>query len=369
MDIDQWIHCIREAYESSGKAFSAKEREVLLQELPEDSQSVDESTRNVIAETIELVTRYFFRKATLRETFGSIERVEQRFGHSIESNYDVSSGPFIDIAKTYWTYQLEIQDLPPEYHKLVLARVLFQVHGDIASVFFPTPGPAVIWVRQRRETQKELLEEYAPEMDVDVFLNNNPLLGTSKGHIAKTVFNEKVWVRCPNHSCLRFIKIPNTVKQLEIKCPKCKKSFLFPAEELLWLNHLAPHFHPTPSKIKSLENLRQLLDIPDEDFMMLILSTTWATEQLQRKLYAEMKEMYPKASDKEIFKVIIKSRTEESIPFGMGLDISDEEMEEAVQSMNSLDDLVEFVLSKEKGEPGWPDPFGIGNRIEEILKG
>ena len=367
MNIDQWVHCIREAYESSGKAFSAKEREAILQKLPEETLRVGESTRNVIGETIELFTHYFFKKVTLGETFGSIERVKQRFGRSIESNYDVSSGPFIDMAKTYWTYQLELHDLSPAYSNLALARILFQIHGDIASVFFPTPGPAVIWVRQRREMQKKLLEEYAPEIDADIFLNNNPLLGTSKGRVAKTVFNEKVWVRCPNHSCLRFIKIPNTVKQLEIKCPKCKKSFLFPAEEVLWLNRLAPLFHPTPGKVKSLENLRQHLDIPDEDFTMLILSTTWATEQLQRKLFAEMKEMYPKASDKELFKVIIKSRTEESIPFG--LDISDKEMEEAVQSMNSLDDLIEFVLSKEKGEPDWPDPFGIGNRIEEILKG
>ena len=373
MNIDQWIHCIREAYESSGKAFPTKEREVLLQELPEDSQSVDESTRNVIGETIELVTRYFFKKVTLGETFGSIERVEQRFGHSIESNYDVSSGPFIEMAKTYWTYQLEIQDLSPEYHNLVLARVLFQVHGDIASVFFPFPGPTILWVRGRRETQRELLEEYAPEMDVDVFLNNNPLLGTSKGRIAKTVFNEKVWVRCPNPNCLKFLKIPNTVKRLEIKCPRCKKSFLFPAEELKWLNHLEPHFHPAPDKIKELENLRQLWTIPGEVFWEGIIGTYWATEQLQRKLYEERKQMNPRASDKEIFKVIIKSRTGESIPYGMGLDISDKEIEGAVQSMNSLDNLVDFVLSKERKqvseEPSGLDLFGVGSKIEEILKG
>jgi hypothetical protein len=241
-----------------------------------------------------------------------------------------------------------------------------QVEGNVGSVLFPFPGPAIIWVRERRETQQELLEEYATGMDINAFLSNNPLLGTSKGRIAEAVFNEKVWVRCPNLNCLRFVKIPNTGKRLEITCPKCKKSFLFPTEELIWLNHLAPHFHPAPHKIKELENLRQLWNIPDEVFAMGIIGTDWATEQLQRKLYEEAKQMNPKASDKEIFREIITSRTENQIP--LGLDMNEEEVDKAVESINSIDDLVDFVLSKESEEPPWPDPFGVRGKIEEILR-
>jgi len=371
MNIEQWVSCIAEAYKTVVEAFSPRKKEMLLEELPEDDVNINQDIKDIINETVELLTRYFFKKVTLRETFGSIAGVEQRFGRSLEANYDISSGPFIDMAKTYWTYHLEIQDIAPKYHSLVLTQVLFQVNGDIASVFFPTPGPAIIWVRQRRETQRELLEEYAPGMDINAFLGNNPLLGTSKGRIAEAVFNEKVWVRCPNPSCLRFLKIPNTVKRLEITCPKCKKSFLFPAEELLWLNHLAPHFHPTPRKIKELEDLRQLWSIPDEVFAMGIIGTYWATEQLQRKLYDEAKQMNPRASDKEIFKEMIASRTENRIP--LGLDMDEEEIDKAVESISSIDNLVDFVLSKESeevsAEPPWPDPFGVRTRIEEILRG
>ncbi len=390
MNIEQWISCIAEAYETAGEAFSPPKKEMLLEELPEDSPNIDLATRlgieagvtpkpleiqdeslnDVIDDTKELVTRYFFKKVTLRETFGPITRVEQKFGHSLEANYGISSGPFIDMAKTYWTYQLEVRDLFPKYYNLVLAQVLVQVEQqDIGSVFFPFPGPIIHWVRGRRETQRELLEQYAPEMDIDAFLDNNPLLGTSKGRIAKAVFNEKVWVRCANPNCLKFLKIPNTVKRLEIKCPKCKKSFLFPAEELKWLNHLEPHFHPAPDKIKELENLRQLWTIPGEVFGLGIIGTYWATEQLQKKLYEEAKQMNPRASDKEIFREIITSRTENRIP--LGLDMNEEEVDKAVESINSIDDLVDFVLSKESeevsAEPPWPDPFGVGSKIEEIL--
>lgn len=370
MNIEQWISCIAEAYDTAGEAFSPRKKEMLLEELPEDNVNINQHTKDIINETVGLVTRYFFKKASLGETFGSIVRVEQRFGHSLETNYDISSGPFIDMAKTYWTYQEEIFDLTAEQRNLVLAQVLFQVNGDIGSVFFPFPGPIILWVRGRRETQRELLEELAPGMDIDAFLDNNPLLGTSKGRIAKAVFNEKVWVRCPNPNCVRFLRIPNTVKRLEIKCPKCKKSFLFPAEELKWLNHLEPHFHPAPCKIKELENLRQLWNIPDEVFAMGIIGTDWATEQLQRKLYEEAKQMNPRASDKEIFREIITSRTENRIP--LGLDMNEEEVDKAVESISSIDDLIDFVLSKESKEaseePPWPDPFGVRSRIEEILR-
>jgi len=387
MNIEQWIFYISEAYKEARETLSPRKKEMLLGELPEDSSSLDQPTRlgmeagvipkpleiqdeslnDVIDETKELVIRYFFKKVTLGETFGSITRVEQKFGHSLEANYDISTGPFIDMAKTYWTYQLEVKDLFPKYHNLVLAQVLLEVESRIGSVFFPFPGAIILWVRQRRETQRELLEEYAPEMDINAFLGNNPFLGTSKGRIAKTVFSEKVWVRCPNPSCLRFLKIPNTVKRLEVTCPKCKKSFLFPAEELHWLNHLPPYLHPTPHKIKELENLRQLWGIPDEVFATMgIAGTDWATEQVQRQLFERGKDEAPRASDKEIFREIITSRTENRMPFG--LDISEEEIDKAMESINSIDDLARYILLKESKEPYWPGPLGIRNRIEEILR-
>lgn len=210
MNIEQWISVISEAYETSGVRFSPRAREILLEELPKDNESINQDTDCLINESVELVTRYFFKKASLGETFGSIVRVEERFGHSLETNYDISSGPFLDVAKSYWTYREEIFDLTAQQRDLVLAQVLFQVNTDIGSVFFPFPGPAIIWVRHRRETQMELLEKYAPEMDINAFLSNNPLLGTSAGRVANTIFKERVWVRCPNPNCLKFLRIPNT---------------------------------------------------------------------------------------------------------------------------------------------------------------
>ncbi len=386
MNIDQWISCISEAYKEAGETFSPAKKEILLGELPQDSPNTDQATRlgieagviskpieiqdkslnDVVDETKELINRYFFRKVPLGETFGSITRVEQKFGHSLEANYDISSGPFIDMAKTYWTYQLEVKDLFPEHHTLVLAQVLLQVNFEIGGLFFPFSGPIILWVGGRRETQRELLEEYTTGMDINAFLSNNPILGTSKGRIAETIFNERVWVRCPNPNCLRFLKMPNTVKALKVTCPKCRTSFRFPARNLQWLNHLRPDIHPGPYKADELENLRQLYNIPHKFFAMRVLSSPWATRRIQDSIYAQFREKMPKASEKEILKAVFASRVFLPTPFGYKM--TEEEINEAMESINSLEDLTAYFIKRDGAEePAPPDPFGIGARIDEIL--
>lgn len=386
MNIDQWILCISEAYKEAGETFSPRKKEILLGELPQDSPNTDQATRlgieagvipkpieiqdeslnDVIDETKELITHYFFKKVPLGETFGSITRVEQKFRHSLEANYDISSGPFIDMAKTYWTYQLEVKDLFPEHHNLVLAQVLLQVNFEIGGLFFPFSGPIILWVGGRRETQRELLEEYTTGMDINAFLSNNPILGTSKGRIAETVFNERVWVRCPNPNCLRFLKMPNTVKVLKVTCPKCRTSFRFPVRDLQWLNHLRPDIHPELYKVDELENLRQLYNIPHKFFAMRVLSSPWATRRIQESIYAQSREKMPKASEKEILKTVFASRVFLPTPFGYKM--TEKEINEAMESINSLEDLTAYFIERDEAEePALPDPFGIGARIDEIL--
>jgi len=173
MNIDQWIHEVSKAYQTFGMQFSSNKKALLFEEL---SESSTQAQKEIVSETIEVMSRFFFKKASQGETFGSLSRVEERFGQSIEENYGMQSGPFIDLAKSYWTYKVEVGDLFPDHHSLALSQALLGVENDIASVFFPTPGPMQIPVHQRRETQRQLLQEYAPEIDIERFLSDNPML-------------------------------------------------------------------------------------------------------------------------------------------------------------------------------------------------
>ena len=82
MNIDQCVSCIIETYKITGGTFSPHEKELLLEKLPENVLKIDEDTRyaskhglfaegfvtqckslnDVIEETKDIITRYFFRK-------------------------------------------------------------------------------------------------------------------------------------------------------------------------------------------------------------------------------------------------------------------------------------------------------------------
>lgn len=191
MTINAWCREVKKALLLSKRKFSEKEEKSLLTDAIEEASdegrklteeagitpsSIKSGLEKFYDETYETLIAYFFKKASRGEPFGRIERVKERFGKTLEENYLISSGPFLDLAKTYWTFKIEVQDLFPENYKKLISQVLLKVEFDVAKYFFPTPGPASMPVEIRVEAQKELLKEYMPEVDIDLFLKNNPIL-------------------------------------------------------------------------------------------------------------------------------------------------------------------------------------------------
>lgn len=177
MNIDQWITQILQAYQLSGKNFSQEKKAFLLSEL---SENISPGQKQILAEAYDVITRIFYSKASRGETFGSLSRINENFGRTLEDNYGLTSGPFLGMAKAYWTFKIEVQDLFPEYHKYVLSQILLRVETDVSSVFFPTPG-IMMPVSLRRTTQRQLLKEYAPNMDIERFFSESPVLKVSAG--------------------------------------------------------------------------------------------------------------------------------------------------------------------------------------------
>lgn len=173
MNIEQWLQHLSKAYQAMGESLTEEKKQILLAEISGESP---QHMKTVAAEAYNIMFSYFFKIAAKGTPFGDLSRVQERFGSSLEVNYGLSSGPFIDMAKTYWTYKLEVLDLFPAHSNLALSQVLGKVEGDVASVFFPTPGPMSIPVQHRIKTQKELLREFAPEIDIEAFISQNPIL-------------------------------------------------------------------------------------------------------------------------------------------------------------------------------------------------
>lgn len=173
MDANQWVAQFSIAFAAKGAALSDSFRRFLLSPLPERCTRAQTET---IAKAKAMMTTLLFQRAKSGSVFGELARVQQQFARTLEENYGLTSGPFLALARAFWTFKIEVNDLLPDHSDLLLTQVLMAVEEEVAGVFFPTPGPAVISVEKRREAQRLFFAEYAPDFDVDRFLNESPIL-------------------------------------------------------------------------------------------------------------------------------------------------------------------------------------------------
>ena len=83
------------------------------------------------------------------------------------------------------------------------------------------------------------------------------------------------------------------------------------------------------------------------------------------------KEEMPKASEKELLEAVFRTRIFPQNP--AGLKMTEEEIRKEIKNINTLNDLVEYFIRRDKEEPRFQrDILGIGkkiaNKIDNILK-
>lgn len=174
MKVEQWLSLFEAGFNYVNKTFTEEEKSFLCKQY---AKELPEYEKVHAFEMVDIFTRYFFSKAAVGETFGPISKVELEFGRTLEENYGLNEGPFLNLAKSYWTYRFELDNylsLTGGY-ELILDGILRQVEINVASLFFPTPGTASIPVNKRVEDQKQFLKEYAPNIHVKRFLLENPI--------------------------------------------------------------------------------------------------------------------------------------------------------------------------------------------------
>lgn len=136
--------------------------------------------------------------------------------------------------------------------------------------------------------------------------------------------------------------------------------------EISWLEQLPSNLRPKDDKVEKLENLRSHYLLPNEIFIGIILSSPAITRQVQKNVYELAKEKMPNASEKELLEAVFRSRIFPQNP--AGLKMTEEEIQKEIENINSLNDLIEFFIQRDKEEARFTrDLFGIGSEIAKKI--
>jgi len=116
-----------------------------------------------------------------------------------------------------------------------------------------------------------------------------------------------------------------------------------------WYLLLRSELRPTEERINRLETLRAKYEIPSEVFALCISSYPGATRLLQINLYKQAKEKWPDLSEKDLLRGVFVGRALKPEPYGYGMTV--EEFDKVMEKINSLEELCDYVVSKELEEP------------------
>ena len=141
--------------------------------------------------------------------------------------------------------------------------------------------------------------------------------------------------------------------------------------KIWWFEQFPSNLRPDEEKVAELEKLRCQYHLPNDLFIGIFLSSPEITRQVQKNIYNLAKGKMPNASEKELLEVVFRTRIFPQNP--AGLKMTEEEVQKEIQNINSLNDLVEYFIQKDKEEPRFQrDLLGIGekiaDKIDNILK-
>jgi hypothetical protein len=151
-----------------------------------------------------------------------------------------------------------------------------------------------------------------------------------------------------------------------------------------WYRNLPPSFKPIEDKrIMAIESLRIKCRATHENCMLSVLSTPWAVEKAQYDSLKMAEQAYPKAGERELWKMVLLSRFQTWI-MTVGLEtheyspLSPEKLKSKIEKMaahvdsilirfESFKDLVKFVICIEEELGNFIDPTGIMDELNSIL--
>jgi hypothetical protein len=130
-----------------------------------------------------------------------------------------------------------------------------------------------------------------------------------------------------------------------------------------WFNLLPSNLRPDKKRISELEKLRRAFNLSHEVLAAGIMSSPETTRKVQRQMLRKFRNTNPEAPEKELLKMVLISR----ITSPPSIDMTEQEMDQAMENINSFDELCDYIIALDEKESLFPDISGIGKKTDKIL--
>lgn len=192
MNADNWSRLLIDASARQGRNLDPELQQVLLDKItyaaPNDTAHASLYHIGIIplldrcsqpqkrcAETLaEVLRRDFFWRVENQQLFGEESRIS-RDVQAIISQHSATHAEFCSLWRTFESFREEVEDVFPSEHNLVAAQIVKSVLTEIQGVFFPTPGPYQIPIKERLAAQRAILQEYASGIDAETLVTTSPI--------------------------------------------------------------------------------------------------------------------------------------------------------------------------------------------------
>ena len=134
-----------------------------------------------------------------------------------------------------------------------------------------------------------------------------------------------------------------------------------------WFEQLPPHLRPSPGKARELEAFRQEIHCPHEPFARRILSSAWATRQIQGMQWNQLVITRPEATERELVEELYQQRKVCAAVMWQTAGLGEERGHPPLPATcNTFEEFCRF-LAEYEAQFAEPDPLGWGRRIDEML--
>lgn len=172
---EQALSALEKLIESNSMVLS-KDDITMLEKKPDEIKQHNQR----VGEIHEMVFRGFFFCAAKGTPLCPEGKFTEKFGNSIEDNYPKASESFLKFAKTYWTLRVLVYDLMEFDMEWIGAQLLGEVEQNIRRTFFTFPGHKRIALSERKKFQRETLEVFGKDINIEEFMKGNPILSRDR---------------------------------------------------------------------------------------------------------------------------------------------------------------------------------------------